>query len=139
MHRYLLARILNIKHEPLNPNPPDLDIGLTSPATIHTTIQNFSPKTSPDIVGISMSLQKKISINISVPLSHIFNLSIQQRIFPDKLKISRPVPVFKSGNAELCNNCRPISLLSSLSKILEKIISIQLVNHLQLNKLLYDH
>jgi hypothetical protein len=124
---------------PPNPNPPDLDLGPTSPATIHTTIQNFTPKTSPDIDGISMSLLKKISVNIFVPLSHIFNLSIQQGIFPDKLKISRTVPIFKSGNAELCDNYRPISLLSSLSKILERMISIQLVNHLELNKLLYDH
>jgi hypothetical protein len=124
---------------PPNPNPPDLDLGPTSPATIHTTIQNFTAKTSLDIDGISMYLLKSISGSICTPLSHIFNLSIQQGIFPDKLKISRTVPIFKSGNAELCDNYRPISLLSSISKIIEKIISIQLVNHLELNKLLYEH
>jgi hypothetical protein len=65
-------------------------------------------------------------------------LSIQQGIFLDKLKISRTVPLFKNENTELCDNYRPISLLSFLSKIIEKIISIQLVNHLELNKLLYE-
>ncbi len=49
------------------------------------------------------------------------------------------VPIFKTGNSELCNNYRPISLLSSLSKILEKIITTQLTNHLELNNLLYEH
>ena len=40
---------------------------------------------------------------------------------------------------ELCDNYRPIALLSSLSKILEKIVSIQLVNHLDRNNLIYKH
>jgi hypothetical protein len=39
----------------------------------------------------------------------------------------------------VCDNYRPISLLSSLSKILEKMVSIQLVNHLDRNKLLYEN
>jgi hypothetical protein len=79
------------------------------------------------------------SNEICTPLAHIFNLSLNQGIFPSKLKTSRTVPIFKSGNSELCDNYRPISLLSSLSKVLEKIVSIQLVNHLELNNLLYEH
>ena len=38
-----------------------------------------------------------------------------------------------------CDNYRPISLLSSISKILEKFIANQLLNHLEYNKLLYEH
>ena len=41
--------------------------------------------------------------------------------------------------AELCDNYRPISLQNSIAKILEKIVSTQLVNHLELNNLLYKH
>jgi hypothetical protein len=124
---------------PPNPNPPSLDLGLTSPATVSQTIRNFESKTSLDINGLSTKLLKYIANEISIPLSHIFNLSIRQGIFPDKVKISRTVPIFKSGNNELCDNYRPISLLSSLSKILEKHIAIQLTNHLELNNLLYEH
>jgi len=39
----------------------------------------------------------------------------------------------------LCDNYRPISLLSQISKILEKIVCIRLTNHLDLNNLLYKH
>jgi hypothetical protein len=51
----------------------------------------------------------------------------------------RTVPIFKAGNSDLCDNYRPISLLSPISKILEKLIAIQLTNHLELNNLLYQH
>jgi hypothetical protein len=70
---------------PPNPNPPELSLGLTSPVTVHTTIQNFESKNSLNLDGISTSLLKAISIPISLPLSHIFNLSISNGIFPNKL------------------------------------------------------
>ena len=38
-----------------------------------------------------------------------------------------------------CDNYRPIALLSSLSKILEKMVSVKIVNHLDSNKILYEH
>ncbi len=47
--------------------------------------------------------------------------------------------VFKSGNPASCDNYRPISLLPSVSKILEKLVAIQLTNHIELNNLLYKH
>ncbi len=66
-------------------------------------------------------------------------LSLTLGIFPSKLKTSRIVPIYKTGDRELCDNFRPISLLSLLSKVLEKIVCIQLVNHLDRNKLLNDN
>ena len=50
-----------------------------------------------------------------------------------------PPAVFKSGDPLNCDNYRPISLLSSISKILEKFVANQLINHLEYNKLLYEH
>jgi hypothetical protein len=49
------------------------------------------------------------------------------------------VPIFKAGNNMDCDNYRPISLLSSVSKILEKIVAEKLVHHLTTNDLLYLH
>jgi hypothetical protein len=49
-----------------------------------------------------------------------------------RLKCSRTVPIFKAGRADLCDNYRPISLLSTLYKILEKMVCVQLVNHLDI-------
>jgi hypothetical protein len=124
---------------PPNPNPPLLELGHVSPAVIVTTIKAFISKASTDIDGLSTKLLKALAVEISQPLSHIFNLSITTSVFPNKFKTSRTVPIYKSGNSELCDNYHPISLLSSLSKILEKLIAVQLTNHLELNNLLYEH
>jgi hypothetical protein len=78
-------------------------------------------------------------VELSWPLAHVFKLSLETGIFPARLKSSRTVPIFKAGNTELCDNYRPIALLSTLSKVLEKIVSVQLVNHLDRNKILYEH
>jgi hypothetical protein len=102
-------------------------------------IKSMLSKNSMDLDGISTNLIKTIATEISVPLAHIFNLSLTLGIFPSKLKTSRIVPIYKTGDPELCDNYRPISLLSSLSKVLEKMMCIQLVNHLDRNKLLYDN
>ena len=82
---------------------------------------------------------KVIAVSISLPLAHIFNLSLDKVKFPENLKLSRIVPVFKSGDPKLCDNYRPISLVNTLSKVLEKIVALKLTNHLQINDLLYKH
>jgi Reverse transcriptase (RNA-dependent DNA polymerase) len=46
------------------------------------------------------------------------------------------VPVHKQGEKDNCDNYRPIALLSSISKILERFVATKLINHLELNKLL---
>ncbi len=56
-----------------------------------------------------------------------------------KLKQCRVIPIFKSGNATECDNYRPISLLSSISKVLAKIVAEKLIHHLISNNLLYQH
>jgi hypothetical protein len=60
-------------------------------------------------------------------------------MFPSKLKQCRVIPIFKSGNVSKCDNYRPISLLSSIPKVLEKIVAEKLTSHLLSNNLLYQH
>ena len=116
-----------------------MDLGNTGPIHIADIVKSLQPKKSTDVDGLSMYLIKKIINEINVPLAHIFNMSLSKGIFPDKLKTAKVVPIFKMGRKDLCDNYRPISLLSTLSKILEKIVSIQLTNHLEINKLIYKH
>ena len=115
---------------------PVLEFTSTSQGEIVDIIKNFQSKSSFDIDGISMKLLKSVAIGISFPLTHIFNLSPKKSIFPSSLKLSRVVPVHKGGIKNLCDNYRPIALLCSISKILEKIVAIKLVNHLEYHKLI---
>jgi len=130
------------KPEDFMPNLPDLqnlEFEHITPTHICDIIKSLQAKNSMDSDGISSNLLKKVSLEISIPLSHIFNLSIEHGTFPSKLKKSRTVPIFKSGDPTTCDNYRPISLLSQISKILEKIIGVQLTNHLDRNNILYEH
>ena len=124
---------------PLLENIQNLDLGTTSQVHVCDIIKSMRTKNSCDLEGISTKLLQKLHIELSWPLAHIFNLSLTTGVFPSKIKSSRTVPIFKSGRADLCDNYRPIALLSSLSKILEKMVSVQLVNHLDRNKILYKH
>ena len=60
-------------------------------------------------------------------------------IFPDKLKIAKVLPLFKKGNEHIFHNYRPISLLPSMSKVIEKIVYKQLYTYFVSNNLIYDH
>jgi hypothetical protein len=128
-----------LSYLPDNPNVPDLNLNQTGPSQIIDLLKTFDNKSTPDIDGISIKLLKFVSHEIAVPLSHIFNLSITLGVFPNSFKSARIVPVFKTGDNTLCDNYRPIALVKSFSKILEKIIQISLVNHLEINNLLYNH
>jgi len=63
-------------------------------------------------------------------LTPLFNKSLRQGIFPDILKIAIIVPVPKGGDATQITNYRPISLLSYISKILEKCVKEKTLNYL---------
>ena len=47
---------------------------------------------------------------------------LDERNFPDKLKIAKVVPIHKSDDETMFNNYRPISILPPLSKVFEKVI-----------------
>ena len=121
------------------PNLADLELCEIHPTLINDIVKQMKAKISMDADGLSMALVKQVVNEINRPLAHIFNLSVLNGTFSSRLKVSRTVPIFKSGDHLMTDNYRPISLLSTLSKILEKIISVQLVNHLDRNDILYEH
>ena len=59
---------------------------------------------------------------LNKPISLIANLSFLTRIFPTNLKTANVVPIFKKNDHTSCNNYHPISSLSSISKITERLI-----------------
>jgi Reverse transcriptase (RNA-dependent DNA polymerase) len=120
------------------PNLIPLEFGPISQAEFITIINNLESKSSTDINGISNKMLKFLKFELATPLVHLFNLSLINGDFPDKLKVSRTVPIFKAGDPSSCDNYRPISLLSSISKVLEKAVAMRLMNHLKYNKILSE-
>ena len=64
---------------------------------------------------------------------------MQTGVVPSRLKVSRTVPIFKSGLANNMNNYRPISCLPIISKILEKIVSLSLNSFLNENNIIHQN
>ena len=71
--------------------------------------------------SIPMKILQLLSPLIASPLSQIITESFQSGIFPDKMKLAKVIPLFKTGCTLTASNYRPISILSVFSKIIEKV------------------
>ena len=69
---------------------------------------------------------------------YICNLSFETGIFPDKLKISKVIPIYKAGSKNELSNYRPISLTNPIAKVIEKLLHIRMTNYLEKFNLLFD-
>ena len=85
---------------------------------------------APGRDGVTAKSLKCITDHIAMPLSRLANLSFTQSIFPRDRKIAMVSPLYKAKDPMIFRNYRPISLLSSFSKILEKLMSNRLLNFL---------
>ena len=70
-------------------------------------------------------------------ITHIINLSITQNIFPENWKTAKVIPLHKKNSKTDPKNFRPVALLPTLSKILEKAIFTQMISYLNENNLLH--
>ena len=72
---------------------------------------------------------KSVAATIARYLSKLINACFKEGDFPDSLKIASVKPLHKEGEKSETNNCRPISLLPTPGKILEKIIINRISNY----------
>ena len=103
---------------------------ILTPAEIFNILKHLNVSKAVDPDQISNRILKECAISLSEPLARLFNLSLAQGVFPSCLKIANVITKESKNNA---SNYRPISLLSSLSKVLEKAV------HYHLYKYLNDH
>ena len=80
--------------------------------------------------GISAYMLKATATSIASPLAKLFSLSLRTGKFPKLWKLAHVVPIPKADNKSDPSNYRPVSLLSIVSKILEKIVYTRLWEHI---------
>ena len=102
-------------------------------------INQLDSKKSAGHDGFTAKFLKLSLPHILNPLTDIFNTSITTGIYPDELKIAKCIPIYKRGKKDDPSNYRPISILSSINKIFEKIIYHRLYKHFTENNILYDY
>jgi hypothetical protein len=109
-----------------------------SETDIEKIVKKMKGKTSSSFDGMSNKLLKAIIHNLIKPITSLINLSLQTGYIPPAWKCAKIIPLFKSGNKENMSNYRPISLLPTLSKVIEKVVYHQLINYLEANSILYN-
>ena len=100
-------------------------------------IDNLPNKTSSGYDNITNVIIKKLGPSIAAPLTELFNRFLSSGVFPTLMKTADAVPLFKGGNKQLMTNYHPISLLPTLSKLLEKIMYKRMYDFLAKHDILY--
>lgn len=126
------AKATNISKSP----PNSMYMALTDDIEIIQIIRSLKSSSATGWDGISSNFLKIGADVLCKPIAIISNLCFQEGKFPNALKKSVIIPVYKSGDRDCINNYRPISLLPSLSKIIEKLINNRLQSYLEKNLIL---
>ena len=91
---------------------------------------DLSKASGPDCIPVVVV--KNCEPELSYILAEIFNKCLKESCFPDCWKVSYVIPVFKNvGERSTAKNYRPVSLLSVVSKVSEKVVNNRIVDHLE--------
>ena len=86
--------------------------------------------------GISVKVLQSSALWLAQTVTDIFNSSLLQGKFPCLLKVGKLIAIHKKGSVLDVNNYRPVTILSALSKIFEKLMYSRLICFLTHNNLL---
>jgi hypothetical protein len=122
-----------------NTSSAKLFLGKVSEDFIEKELLQLNATKGAGLDGISPKFLKDGASILKHPITYIINQSIESGIVPTDLKSARVIPLYKKNNKTEACNYRPVSILSAVSKILEKAVYIQLEKFLVENDLLYEH
>ena len=103
---------------------------IVTPEVVASKINNMKENKSPGVDGLSPKILKEAVEQISKPLAHVFNMSLQEGIVPLEWKEANIIPLFKKGSRNKSVNYRPVSLTSVICKLLETIIRDHMIDFL---------
>ncbi len=89
---------------------------------VFEALSNLNQRKAVGLDGIGPKVLKYCALPLCEPLCHLFQTSLNSGVIPSEWKLHNISPIYKSGDRSLVSNYRPISLLSSTSKVLERVI-----------------
>ena len=101
-------------------------------------INNLKSKNSCGCDELTPKILKLIKITLLKPLTLLTNQILNTGVFPTKLKEAKIIPIFKKTDNKYFTNYRPISLLPTISKLIEKVIYSQIYSFFSNNKLFFE-
>ena len=121
-----------------NSNPHTFLAKPVTPSEVEIIISSFDTSKSTGPNSIPNKIVKLVSKSVAVPISNISNHSFSTGIHPDILKTQKVIPIHKKDSKLEIVNYRPISLLSNINKIIEKLMFNRLYSFLELHSCIYD-
>ena len=94
-------------------------------------VDELKPKWSYGESVVSNNLLKIIYPLIAAPLKKLIDLSLKTGFVPEQISIAKVVPILKGGDPKEFNNYRPISMISSIGKLIEKVVFSELSDFLE--------
>ena len=113
-----------------------LDDMAISPSMVCSVITKLKSEKSTGPDGWPIEVIKQCSQQISIPLSIIFNKSFQSGVLPQDWKVAYITPIHKKGSCNVSGNYRPVSLTSTIVKIMESIVKSSIFDYLISNDLI---
>ena len=110
-----------------------------SPAFVLLELRKLKSTKATGLDGIPARLLKDAAQEVAKPIANLINLSFSTGEIPQEWKEAKVTPIFKSGEKDDVNNYLPISILSLISKIMERAIQVQLISFLTENNVLSEH
>ena len=103
-----------------------------TPKMVRKVVMNLDLSKASAPASIPVVVLKNCELELSYILAELFNKCLKESCFPDCWKVSSVVPVFKNvGERSTAKNYHPVSLLSVVSKVFEKLVNNRIVDHLE--------
>jgi Reverse transcriptase (RNA-dependent DNA polymerase) len=103
---------------------------------IKQIIKNLKIKSTPGYDNITTKVIQVCVNELALPLTIIFNKIIKYGQYPESLKIAKVIPIFKSGTRTNPSNFRPISILSIIAKIFDKVFDDRIMKFMEHNNII---
>jgi hypothetical protein len=116
--------------------PPQMDDFNIAQNEVQDILQNLKVVSAPGPDGFHPRILVEASEKISLPLALIYNKSHVTGEVPEDWRCANVMPVFKKGRKSDPSNYRPISLTSIICKVLERILKVKILEHLERNDLI---
>jgi hypothetical protein len=105
---------------------------------VETIVRNLKDKITVGTDLVSTRIIKECIDSLKTPIQYVTNISLAEGIFPGHLKKAVVCPIYKGGKKDDIGCYRPISLLNSLSKIIETAAKRRLLDFIEKNNRLSD-
>ena len=115
---------------------PTFRIRRTTIDIVTKTLSKLNPNKASDIYKIKPAILKDLAPFLAPILTTLFNKAIDEHEYPDSLKLTKVIELYKAKDRTLPANYRPISLLPIIAKVLDKIINDQIMHHLTSNNII---